>query len=298
MKLFKIGITALVFLGPACSTPVNELPPLVNRPATDEVWENALCKGNNYLMAMKSSDKAAAELLFPGLKTAASPFQNIKKDVEDWGWLSGDKTDGDIPGLGIPEYIKAAQLLVDEIDYVTYDHDEDEYTMNGRKYKGTGAYAHIAVEWSGVIFALWRLHPFEAAEVGWGRQPAIDELPLLRRSSDLLWAAYALYSDDTDLRQCVASRITNQETRDIIYRALGNKGATKWPGASFDIESNEGLALLGSPNAAAFAYLLIQRKRELGNRCVTKVTAFLSGETANPMLLFDIAECEVLFNVL
>ncbi|KAF2878591.1 hypothetical protein BDV95DRAFT_589502 [Massariosphaeria phaeospora] len=291
MKLFRLGITTLVFFGPVCCHRLAVLPRAFDTPATDEEWSNAICKGVNFLTAMKSSNKAAAEALFPGLQTAASQFQNIAEDVLDWGWgkTSSARKNVDYP-YEIDEYREAAKQDDDDMTYVTYRHEKD-YKKDGRDYKGTGAIAEIEVGSSGVLFAANLESPLEAARSTWARQPASGELPLLQRSSDLLWAAYEP-EKKTGLRQCLSCRITNTPTQNIILRALGKK-AGKWPGASFDIGSDEGLALLGSPNAAGPAYLLIQRKKELGNRCITKVTVFKEDNNPHPWLLFDIAECKV-----
>jgi hypothetical protein len=71
---------------------------------------------------------------------------------------------------------------------------------------------------------------------------------------------------------------------------LGRSGYDAWPGVTFDIESEEGKAILGTPNGAGTAWLLIQRKRELGRRRIEKVTVFHAGMKEDmfgwPSLLF------------
>lgn len=54
----------------------------------------------------------------------------------------------------------------------------------------------------------------------------------------------------------------------------------------FDTKSDEGHALLGSPNGAAFAYFLMQHKAELGQKTITKVTVFRA-ETADDLAFVD-----------
>ncbi|KAF2870565.1 hypothetical protein BDV95DRAFT_63525 [Massariosphaeria phaeospora] len=296
MKLFRLGITGLVFLSPACC---DLLPRAIWSRVTDDVWDNAVCKGGNLLTAMKSSDKAAAELISksPGLKTAASPFQDIAKDLEEWGWRTNDDLGVELTDLRIPEFIEGAKLNVNNVKYATIEHTVD-YKKDGHDYKATQGFARFITESSGVIFALWLESPYKAARKAWKKEPAIDELPRLQMSSDLLWAAYEPYSGSR-LRHVMSCDINNEETRAIMFRALGNKAPTTWPGTSFDINSDEGLALLGSPNGYGFAYLLIQRKAELGNRCITRATVFrppvIRAREPDPMLLFDVRECQVEF---
>lgn len=55
-----------------------------------------------------------------------------------------------------------------------------------------------------------------------------------------------------------------------------------WPGTTFStVESDEGLALLGSPNAIAYSWFLISHKKELGNKMITKVRVFWGNEHDN-----------------
>ncbi|KAF2878034.1 hypothetical protein BDV95DRAFT_8788 [Massariosphaeria phaeospora] len=135
MKLFRIGITALAFFGPACCDLLAVRPRAVNQPATDEAWQKAVTKGVNLLKAIKSSDKAAAKLLFPGLTTAASEFQNIGCDMGEWNWYPASIMGMNFNELNIPEYIKAAHLNVGKIDYYNYVHDEDTYEVDSNSYE-------------------------------------------------------------------------------------------------------------------------------------------------------------------
>ncbi|KAH7079617.1 hypothetical protein FB567DRAFT_533015 [Paraphoma chrysanthemicola] len=65
-----------------------------------------------------------------------------------------------------------------------------------------------------------------------------------------------------------------------------------WPGVTFDIESEEGRAILGTPHGAGVAWMLIQRREELGvrGRRISRVTMFWAegdGEVWKwPSLLF------------
>lgn len=94
--------------------------------------------------------------------------------------------------------------------------------------------------------------------------------------------------------------ISNDETNALIATCLRNAGEElqAWPGVSFDTGTDEGHALLGSPNGAAFAYFLMQHKRELGMKTIQRITVF-KAETeddialVDPYLVFHVADVKV-----
>ena len=82
--------------------------------------------------------------------------------------------------------------------------------------------------------------------------------------------------------------ISNDQTNQLIATCLQKKGKqlSEWPGTDFGTETDEGHALLGSPNGAAFAYFLMQHKAELGRKTITKVTVFRT-ETDDDLAFVD-----------
>jgi hypothetical protein len=48
----------------------------------------------------------------------------------------------------------------------------------------------------------------------------------------------------------------------------------KWPGVTFSMESEEGKAILGTPNGCGVAFMLIQHGKALGEKRIEKVTLF------------------------
>lgn len=68
--------------------------------------------------------------------------------------------------------------------------------------------------------------------------------------------------------------ISNEQTNQLIASCLQKteKKLSEWPGLTFDMGTDEGHALLGSPNGATFAYFLIQHKAQLGAKTISKVT--------------------------
>lgn len=63
----------------------------------------------------------------------------------------------------------------------------------------------------------------------------------------------------------------------MLWKILEDRrieGYSQWPSLVLDTETNAGRAILGTPNGAATAYLLIQRKAKLGNKRIGKIAVF------------------------
>ena len=122
------------------------------------------------------------------------------------------------------------------------------------------------------------------------RKPADPaKLPKLRAFSDILWGYWS--KDNPNIKNVsyfFMMHISNDQTNALIATCLHNKQETlkEWPGVAFDTKSDEGHALLGSPNGAAFAYFLMQHKAQLGRKTITKVTVFRA-ETDDEMAFVD-----------
>lgn len=155
----------------------------------------------------------------------------------------------------------------------------------------------------GAIYGFFLDSPVHAASTLWhaGRKPADpSKLPHLRAFSDILWGYWL--RDNPDIRNIkyfLMLGISNDETNALIASCLrsAEKDLKVWPGVSFDTKSDEGHALLGSPNGAAFAYFLMQHKRELGPRTIRKVTVFRADTDddlafVDPYLAFHIGDVE------
>ena len=89
--------------------------------------------------------------------------------------------------------------------------------------------------------------------------------------------------------------IMNHDTYQVLGNIFAGHGLHQchsWPGLTFDIESEEGRAILGTPNGSGVAWMLIQHKAQLGEKKIKKVTVFhasASGDhciSGRPSLLF------------
>ena len=78
--------------------------------------------------------------------------------------------------------------------------------------------------------------------------------------------------------------VENANTEALIQKALSNvkKELDLWPGVDFEMSTDEGKAILGSPNGAGCAYLLLQHKAQLGVKTISKVTVFQDDGAAKP----------------
>ncbi|KAF3040968.1 hypothetical protein E8E12_009025 [Didymella heteroderae] len=273
--------------------------------AADGEWEKAKCKGANFLKAMKGSDAEAGKAFNPPRDSAAGLYneENIG-DLMEWGWSGGEAFEPGMKHYGVDGALRdmgsSDTVLQDggDIRLVSFRHgmskmgdndqwipmDEQRYEVNGKEYRYTGAWYNFAVdEVNGVIIATDRASP---QDIGSKKMPIIagDDLPLIRAFSDFAWIYWAaladgIGSDVKNIHYFMSLSITNELTQRILSRCVreilpGSWGFPDWPGFEFDTSTPQGQAILGTPNAQAFSYFLLQHKKELGNLFISKVRVF------------------------
>lgn len=112
------------------------------------------------------------------------------------------------------------------------------------------------------------------------------ELPDLRHWSDinaLMWADMAGGSANT-LRFVFRHQIVTKESKEIIEDCmrllspprLRNKMFVPWPGVDFAVNSVWGRALMGTAHGVGVAQMLLQHRREFGDKTVRKIKFFTS----------------------
>jgi hypothetical protein len=100
-----------------------------------------------------------------------------------------------------------------------------------------------------VVFQQYVTSPKTAARNLWNKEPAPEELPELRSLSDLMWG---LWNRDnptiSNIHYFWVQGVGNLRTKAAIARALKgvNKGLEKWPGTTFGMDEEAGLAILGT----------------------------------------------------
>jgi hypothetical protein len=99
------------------------------------------------------------------------------------------------------------------------------------------------------IFALNLVGVHDSAVKEWGRPIADNELPALRRPSDIMMAYWL--RDNTNpknLKYYIAMNVVNFQTLPVINRVLRDNGQTRipyWPGLTVGLFHPHGQALLG-----------------------------------------------------
>lgn len=115
-----------------------------------------------------------------------------------------------------------------------------------------------------------------------------------KRINDLLWLTWShgaslASKSPTNLNHFVSEDVINASTIavvDSIMARLGHK-LQKWPGQHFDMNSDEGKALLGTPNALSLGWMLIYNLGTFKKRTVESVNVFLD-EVGRLILCFNI----------
>ncbi|KAF3053165.1 hypothetical protein E8E11_011261 [Didymella keratinophila] len=273
--------------------------------AADAEWAKARCKGENFVKAMKGSDADTGRIFKPPRDSAAALYnQDNIDDLMEWGWTGGEASEPDMKHYGFDGVLRdmgASDKLEKEggnVRLVTFRHgeskmeengewltiDDQHYEHDGKEYRYTGAWYKFAMdEVNGPIIAMDRTSP---QDIGGKKIPAIvgDDLPLIRAFSDFAWISWAglaeaVGSDVKNIHYFMSLSITNELTQGILSRCVreilpGSWGFPDWPGFEFDTSTLQGQAILGTPNAQAFSYFLLQHKKELGNLYISKVRVF------------------------
>jgi hypothetical protein len=193
-------------------------------------------------------------------------------ELDKWGYRDADwdqycDFDVSLPikdalkGLGVDDKmgVEEAHNKCMECDH------EAEATIDGTTYHPTGArFTTIFNAEDGVIVA-WSSYgaKYEAAR----QNPPVTVLPKLQNWSDIAWLQWINNAGDKvkNLRYVFRSPAFNTDAEWLITRAWGNAGKQlpfeTWPGVEFSMDTDEGKAILSSPNGAGVAYLLFTHKR-------------------------------------
>ena len=161
---------------------------------------------------------------------------------------------------------------------------EVEVTIDGTTYKPTTAYFTTV------------FNPFEGVIIAWGsygakyqgsqQKPPITVLPKLQNWRDIAVLQWAHMAGEAakNLRYVYRSPVANTQAQWLINRAFqhSKKELSTWPGVEFSMETEEGRAILSSPNGSGVAYLLLTHKRQLCRKTISKVTVFADDGKKQP----------------
>ncbi|KAF1918759.1 hypothetical protein BDU57DRAFT_535821 [Ampelomyces quisqualis] len=264
----------------------------INKPATEKEYQDATTKGADLWKMMRAVDHQA-------LASSFSTVGDLSKHGYTESAFSSGLEECDMAGLASAlQDLNVDAKFADDGGFnneVRHKHNQDTTDADGIQYPHTGAVFHqYCNPTDGVMIAASN---YSAASEAKGKN--ITLLPRLRYWSDVAYLQWLKVCGGTipkPIRYVIRSTITNNATRKVLWKILERKGLdgyTQWPGLLIEVDSEEGKAILGTPNGASTAYMLIQHKRELGNMQINKVTVFLGkdggGDGMCPSLCFWIA---------
>ena len=134
-----------------------------------------------------------------------------------------------------------------------------------------GRYSNVYNAKTGVIIAYNNFGPAYMV-----RAKSIKTLPDIRAWSDITFVEWQMQAQNKDqdvsgLKYVIRYDIVNDETADIIARAAGPRFRIAWPGATISMSTEQGRAILGTPNGVGVAFLLATHKAQLGQKTVESV---------------------------
>ncbi|KAF1832885.1 hypothetical protein BDW02DRAFT_553766 [Decorospora gaudefroyi] len=283
--------------------------------ASNADWATYTEKGARLGCRLDADDEAAGRLWMDTRNppSARSEWSNVKlmHELGLWYWHQADfdqdyhcnfadddsndhtnKIGSALQALGLSSKPKTQGgdnvcFNIEHFDDDAQDDDGDQlepedqyYEVNGREYQATGAHVRFGVNQpGGMIIGMDFQSPRAQAVDRWQEEPTEDELPRLKRVSDIMTAFWLRgHGNPKNLRYYLAFNVQNDETVPLIARVLKNRGHDKmvpyWPGVTVGTWEKEGEALLGSPIGSTLAFLLAQHKAELGHKHVTDITIF------------------------
>jgi hypothetical protein len=261
------------------------------------LWNKAVSKGEQLLGEMRATDEERPEL--------RSEWQgNLREELEISGWEDNDDPDGpeddsdEDPDDSDPcdfeltwgnhkelKLLGQSAGIRDGLSTTSKEDGGENECFNILQVDTNGRYKGAVNQRQGVIFVQYAANPAWEVEQSRGSKPTEDELPALRTAADIFWGYW--YRDNAfnlaNIRYFWVQGVSNPS---LIYMALDRTGAQRnlnWPGVNFELDTEEGKALLGSTNGRFAGHFLASHKKELGLKTVSKVQVF----TYEGMELYD-----------
>ncbi|KAF9885830.1 hypothetical protein FE257_012302 [Aspergillus nanangensis] len=156
-------------------------------------------------------------------------------------------------------------------------HQDREFMLDGEEKDATWGYYRASLSpQMGYISAEDNESPWYAS----GKRYT----PPLSKLSDvyyLFWKELSTNKNVKNLKYFFRHHVINTQSKRIALEVAGG-AIPEWPGVSYDMSTDQGKAILGTPNGSGVAFFLINHKPELGVRVPTKVTLFKTiGRDAN-----------------
>ncbi|KAK5132539.1 hypothetical protein LTR08_008856 [Meristemomyces frigidus] len=164
----------------------------------------------------------------------------------------------------------------------------------------------------GILVAYNNISPASAIQWPFHRGWTGGPLPPLAAWSDIQYLEWhhlctSHNVDPKGLKTVMRSNVINKATQAVMWLALESVGITDgpkaWPGTKFDMSTDAGRAILGTPNGNGVGWLLFSHREGLGWKTITSVTMWdqrLSPKdredqatwrmAARPCLVFDVVD--------
>lgn len=249
-----------------------------------------------------------------------SKFQDID-DLEVWGWCTFTlASPSPTPATNLVRALGPTLKSSPTTAGILTNHDET-VTVDGKTYPATMAHFHSVIEpEAGILLAECNTTPEAMLNPYRNLDPAtlVAKLPELRHWSDVAFLQWKNVCTNfrsrynmPELRLVVRYQVLNANTRaicSIILASLRKKRQEtaepgisndswlpRWPGIAFPIESEEAIALCGTPNGSGVLHLLAQHKAKLGHKTIQEVCLYYEDEDDKglrevPTLIFHVQD--------
>ncbi|KAE9583666.1 hypothetical protein CGMCC3_g345 [Colletotrichum fructicola] len=268
----------------------------------DELRYEGRADKGEWLKGLLPLDPAKAQE-YNGGQTVASPFQE-PEEVLQWGWTPNvyffPYAGGRAPDFGnlLSPAFEDPALPVDATQNTLWNlvHDREFKKANGQTgYPTMAHYTNVVNPKSGVFIFDSNFSPTYAKSVNNGK----GDVPDLDTSSDIAYFQWrdgclAGGDDPKNLKAVFHSHVIYNKTFQIVMEALRRAKYTQVPEwgqrVTFKMDTDEGLAILGSTHGSATAWMLSQHKEVLGVKDITEVVIWSSNGafelTRNPNLAY------------
>ncbi|KAF1915293.1 hypothetical protein BDU57DRAFT_595863 [Ampelomyces quisqualis] len=286
----------------------------IPEPANDDVWTRHVRKGTRLLAEMSYSDATLAKKYSKPDNTMQSPYGD--QSLKEWGYTMDDRVSWkyrNFKGLGIAKFLKRMGISdrcreeggTWDPASITHGDPYGEKWIEEQTYKGpdgklrrmTGARFHMAVTPEGGIMTQYLESPWVSLQIMHKANAKATELPFMRYSSDIMWAMWEHFVPEryiTQIKYFITITIVNPTTLALMRRALDSVGKElTTDGVKFSMDTDEGKALLASPNGAGFAHFLNERKLQVGLKTIDFALVMqCEDEEQSPCLVFEVTKVQ------
>ncbi|KAL1957809.1 hypothetical protein VTO42DRAFT_5527 [Malbranchea cinnamomea] len=228
-----------------------------------ETWEGRVEKGRLIKCLLEAQNEEEARRINGGFPVARSwTYDDLKS--QGWSYDIGKASNHDD---ALKKLFEELGVNTDNFVLVASVHDGQNV------FEGSmGYYINEINTADGVIIADQNLSP-ELSGAG-------GDIPELKQWSDVAFIQWQRQAGGNirGLRAIIRLKVMNPDTQDRVIDAIRRRGGDRIPAyanrITFGMDTEEGLAILGSKNGAGCGYLLAQHKEGLGVKTIRDVTVW------------------------